>query len=270
MKTMSNRVYRLLALSLIGFIVSVLAGCSSSKKLKYFQDMPEVRTGTEFQMTKFEEVKIQPDDILNIKVNTVDIEVSEAINSGNTPMPGNYMGINVNSVNNQMVTGYLVDHDGTVELPILGKIEVGGLTLLQAKNKIREVSNQYYKDATVSVRFSNFRLVVIGEVNRPGTYVIPNQQVSILDAIGFSGDLTVYGKRDNVMLIRKDDNGKAVAVKLDLTSKALFNSPYFYLRQNDVVYVEPAKAKLLNADTSLIRYLSLLASLASVGILIFR
>lgn len=249
--------------------VCLLTSCASSKKLKYFQDMPQVQSGTEFDMVKFEETKIQPDDILNIKVNTIDQEASEAINNGNSAMPGNNLAI-ANSSNNQMVTGYLVDQDGTVEIPVLGRIKVAGSTLLQAKGKIREAAEKFYKDATISMRFSNFRLSVLGEVNRPGTFIIPNQRVSILDAIAFSGDLSVYGRRNNVMLVRKDDSGKAVAVKMDLTSKDVFNSPYFYLRQNDIVYVEPAGSKLLNADTSVIRYLGLLASLVSVGILVFR
>ncbi|MGH2624343.1 MAG: polysaccharide biosynthesis/export family protein, partial [Sphingobacterium sp.] len=175
-----------------------------------------------------------------------------------------------NSAFSQMVTGYLVDNDGTVEVPVLGKIKVAGMTLIEAKAAIREKAGEFYKDANVSLRFSNFRVSVLGEVNRPGTFIIPNQRVSILDAIDFSGDLSVFGRRNNVMLVRKDDNGKAVAVKMDLTSKDVFNSPYFYLRQNDIVYIEPAGSKLLNADTSVIRYLGLLASLVSVGILVFR
>lgn len=263
-----NRANGLLTLFFLSVII--FSSCSTSSRLKYFQDMPEVKSGTNFQMTKFYETKIQPDDILNIRVSTVDIDASQAINNGNNVMPGNSMGVVNNSVNNQMVTGYLVDHDGTVELPVLGKIKVGGSTILEAKEKIRKITNEFYKEATVSVRFSNFRVVVLGEVAHPGTYVIPNQQVSILDAIGFSGDLTVYGKRSNVMLIRKDNDGQAVAVKMDLTTKEVFSSPYFYLKQNDVVYVEPARAKILNADTSVVRYLGLLASLASVAILIFR
>ncbi len=250
-------------------IIAITSACTSSRKLKYFQDLPEVKSGTEFAMIKFEEVKIKPDDILNIRVNTVDQEASEAINSGNTSVPGNIVGIGT-SVNSQMVLGYLVGQDGTVEIPILGKIDLAGSTLLQAKEKIREIASQYFKGATVSLRFSNFRVSVLGEVGRPGTFIIPNQRVSVLDAIAFAGDLSVYGRRSNVLVVRKDDEGKAVAVKMDLTSKDVFNSPYFYLRQNDIVYVEPSKAKLLNADTSLVRYLSLLASLVSVGILVFR
>lgn len=266
MKTTNNKlINRGIYLMLILFLTS----CASSKKLKYFQDMPQVVSGTEFEMTKFEEVKIQPDDILNIRVNTIDAEASEVINSGNTSVPGNLMSIG-NSVNSQMVLGYLVGQDGVVEIPILGKVELAGSTMLQAKEKIRKVAEQYFKDATVSIRFSNFRLSVLGEVNSPGTFIIPNQRVSVLDAIAFSGDLSVYGRRNNVMVVRRDDSGKAVAAKIDLTSKEVFNSPYFYLKQNDIVYVEPSGTKLINADQSVVRYLGLLASLVSVGILVFR
>lgn len=256
--------FSLLLLSLL-----IVASCSSSRKLRYFQDMPQVESGAEFQTIKFEETKIQAEDILNIRVNTVDQEASAAINEGNSAMSASNRAIS-NSVNNQMISGYVVDQAGTVELPILGRIAVAGSTLSEAKEKIREAANEYYKDATISVRFSNFRVSVLGEVSRPGIFVIPNQRVSILDAISFSGDISVYGKRNNVMLIRKDEQGSAVAVKLDLTSKEIFNSPFFYLRQNDVVYVEPARAKLLNADNSIIRYAGLLISLTSLGILIFR
>jgi len=266
MKTASNK---LIKQGIYLILILFLSSCASSKKLKYFQDMPQVISGTEFEMTKFEEVKIQPDDILNIRVNTVDAEASEAINSGNTSVPGNVMSVG-NSINSQMVLGYLVGQDGIVEIPILGKIHLAGSTVLQAKEKVREAADKYFKDATVSIRFSNFRMSVLGEVRDPGTFIIPNQRISVLDAIAFSGDISVYGRRNNVMIVRRDDTGKAVAAKIDLTSKEAFNSPYFYLKQNDIVYVEPSGAKLLNADQSIVRYLGLLASLVSVGILVFR
>ncbi|QNL52044.1 polysaccharide biosynthesis/export family protein [Olivibacter sp. SDN3] len=263
---------RLAVKGLLFLLVALLSSCASSKRLRYFQDMPQVVNGTEFEMTKFEETLIKPDDILNIRVNTIDQEASEAINSGNSFSPGNSLGVSVGGMgaNNQMVTGYLVAQDGNVEIPILGSIELAGSTLLEAKQKIKAKAEEYFKDATVSIRFSNFRLSVLGEVNRPGTFIIPNQRVSVLDAIAFSGDLSVYGRRSNVMVIRKDDEGKGVAVKIDLTSKDAFTSPYFYLRQNDIVYVEPAGAKWLNTDNSVIRYASLLLSLVSLGVVIYR
>lgn len=231
--------------------------------------MPQVKSGAEFNVTNFQEVKIQSDDVLNIRVNTVDLEASEAINNGNNVTPGIARNI-ATSGYNQMITGYMVANDGTIDIPVLGTIEVAGLTLTEARSKVAAKAEEFYKGATVSMRFANFRMSVIGEVARPGTFIIPNQRTSVLDAVAVAGDLTVYGKRNNVMLIRRDENNKAVAVTLDLTSKELFNSPYFYLRQNDVLYIEPARTKLINADTGSARYISVLISLVSLGIVIFR
>lgn len=267
MKTMCNKMMKFNFYLLLG--IFFLSSCASSKKLKYFQDMPQVKTGAEFDLVNFQEVKIQSDDVLNIRVNTVDIEASAAINNGNDVTPGIARNISTSGYN-QMITGYMVANDGAIDVPILGTIAVGGLTLSEARDKVAKRAGEFYKEATVSMRFANFRMSVIGEVTRPGTFIIPNQRTSVLDAIALAGDLSVYGRRNNIMLIRRDDNGKAVAVTMDLTSKELFNSPYFYLKQNDVLYVEPSRSKLLNADTSSTRFLSVFISLVSLGIAIFR
>lgn len=269
MKTLTNK-QKFFKFSYL-LLVLALTSCGTSKRLKYFQDLPQVSTGTEFPSIAFEEVKIRPDDILNVQVNTVDLEASRAINEGNIPASGSGVALmNANNVANRLVTGYLVDHEGFLEIPILGKVKVEGKTLTEAKEAIRKQTEEYFRDATVNIRFSNFRVSIIGDVARPGTYVVPNQEVSIIDAISFSGDLSTYGRRQNIMLIRKDSKGNSVAVKMDITKKEIFNSPYFYLKQNDIVYVEPSAARILNADTAVIRYLGLLASLVSVGILVFR
>lgn len=264
-----NVLFKKAHLVYIVLLATVFCSCVGSRNLKYFDDMPQLKDGTEFSMTTFEETRIQPDDIINVKVNTIDNEASEVINSGNSMMIGNNVGLNMMNINNQMVTGYLVDKDGNIEIPVLGTINVGGHTLIEAKELVRERTAEFYKNATVSVRYSNFRITLIGEVSRPGTYIIPNEQVSILDAIGFSGDLTVYGRRNNVMLIRKNQDGKAVAVKIDLSKKELFQSPYYYLHQNDIVYIEPSKARILNTDTFWTRFISVGATIASLGIVIY-
>ncbi len=246
----------------------ITTSCVSSRKIKYFDNIPETSAAYDINSSNFDEPIIQSDDILVINVNTIDNAASNIINSGNSPTPLNGAGIS-NSVSQQLISGYNVDKEGFVEIPLLGRIKLAGLTTLKAKEIIREKAAQFYKDPAVNIRFANFKITVIGEVNRPSTYAVPNERVSILDAIGYAGDLTVYGKRENITLIRKRENGTSIAVKLDLTKKEVFNSPYFYLRQNDVVYVEPLRAKLTNSDTSVIRYLGLIASFASVAILIF-
>src|SRR5690606_18429708 len=124
----------------------------------------------------------------------------------------------------------------------LGKVPVKGLTTYQARERIAVKAAEFYKEPTVEVRFANFKITVLGEVSRPATYTLPNEKVSVLDALGLAGDLTIYGKRENVLLVREHDGQKEL-VRLNLNDSGLFQSPYFYLRQNDVLYVEPGKAK---------------------------
>jgi polysaccharide export outer membrane protein len=239
--------------------------CSVSK-IKYFKDLP-AETAAEINTAKFPDPVIQSDDILSITVNTVDPAASEVINNGNTPKPTG--GVNIaNNIGQQLISGYYVDRDGNVEMPILGKLKLAGLTTLQAREVVRKQAERFFKEPAVNIRYANYKVTILGEVTRPGTYVVPNEKVSLLDALGYAGDLTIYGKRSNVLLIRKQGDGKSKAIKFDLTKKEILNSEYFYLSQNDVLYVEPAKAKYINSDTSVIRYLSLAASLVSVWVLL--
>jgi polysaccharide export outer membrane protein len=141
---------------------------------------------------------------------------------------------------------------------------------MQARAAVKERASHSFNDPVVDVRFSNFKITVIGEVNHPAAYVVPNQQVTLLDAIGYAGDLTVYGRRTNVLLIRKGADGRNVSVRIDMTKKSMLSSPYFYLKQNDIVYVEPLKTKVLNNDTNVIKYLTLAATLLTAAILAKR
>jgi len=242
----------------------VLGSCGSTKKLRYFQDLPETNRAVPVSIAAYADPIIQPDDILSINVNTTDPTATLSINSRN--------GIYVNSSSSQSgsanpLTGYLVNKDGDVEVPVLGKIHLAGLTTVDARDVIRKQAVNYFNNPVVDVRFSNFKVTVIGEVNHPASYVLPNEQVSVLDAIGYAGDLTIYGRRTNVLLIRKTPDHKDFTVKLDLTKKDALNSPYFYLRQNDVIYVEPMPTKVLNNDNNFIKYLSLVATLFTAVVL---
>jgi polysaccharide export outer membrane protein len=146
---------------------------------------------------------------------------------------------------------YLVDNDGNITYPILGKIHVSGLTKTQTERLISEKIAPYMsKDAKpiVTVRMSNYKISVLGEVGRPSTLTVGNEQISILEALAQAGDLTIYGKRDNIKLIREDSLGEKHIYKLNINDANLINSPYYYLQQNDVVYVEPNKAKAHNSE----------------------
>lgn len=263
---MRNNTYRVHYLFMLTIVL--FCSCRSTKSIRYFHDITEKKVPTDLEIAQYQEPKIQPDDILAINISTADAEATQSINNRNA--------VNQNAAANPTTgmvnvgAGYLVDKQGIVEIPILGKTKLGGLTTVQARDTIRYRATKAFKNPVVDVRFSNFKITLLGEVNRPAAYIIPNEQVTVLDAIGYAGDLTIFGKRENVLLIRKNEQGNNFSVRMDLTKKGLLNSPYFYLKQNDVIYVEPSKAKILNSDNNVIKYLTLAASLLTAGVLAIR
>ncbi|MDB4919442.1 MAG: Polysaccharide export outer membrane protein [Mucilaginibacter sp.] len=252
----------------LAVICMFLCSCGNTKKLIYFQDIPEAKAAAPVALGNYSEPIIQPDDILAININTTDPAATVSINSRN----GVYVngGSNPQNGSANPLAGYLVDKNGNVEVPVIGTIKIAGLTTSQARAAIKDRANHSFIDPVVDVRFSNFKVTVIGEVNHPAAYIIPNEQVTLLDAIGYAGDLTIYGRRTNVLLIRKQADGKNVSVRLDMTKKEMLSSPYFYLKQNDIVYVEPLKTKVLNNDNNLVKYLSLAATLFTAALLAHR
>ena len=144
-------------------------------------------------------------------------------------------------------SGYLVTDNGTIELPLLGTLSVGGLTNVQAAELVRGKLKTFLKEPTVNVRNLNFRVSVLGEVARPALFTIPNERLTLPEALGLAGDLTIYGRRDNVLIIR-EENGKRTFARLDLTKRDAFRSAYYSLRPNDIVYVEPSQARIATAD----------------------
>jgi len=166
-------------------------------------------------------------------------------------------------VGNPRLLPYLVDADGNINFPVLGKLKVAGVTTQQLGDQITQQLTTYLVEPIVNVRLTNFKITVMGEVKLPGTYTVPNERITLIEALGLAGDLTIQAKRSPILLIR-EKNGKREFITVDLTNKALFNSPYYYLAQNDVLYVEPNKAKVnsgaVGSGTSVL--------LSSIGILI--
>jgi polysaccharide export outer membrane protein len=215
--------------------------------------------------------RIQPNDILQINIQTIDTKSSSELQGAPSPaLPAVSAANTAAGAAAPIITGFLVDKDGNVALPLVGKVKIGGLTTAEARDMITKKVSVYYKEPVVNVRFANFSVTVLGEVTRPGTYTITNEKVSLLDAIGIAGDLTIYGKRNNVMLIREEDNKKTF-VRFDLNSGDIFRSPYFYLKQGDVVYVEPNKArtKLGTTDPTRDRMLTIGITALSLLVAIF-
>lgn len=221
--------------------------CKSVKDVSYFQDIENVEMINSLQQnsTGYSTI-IQPDDLLTITVSGID-PVSVA--PFNLPALS-YMKPGEKEMNNSLaIQSYLVSAEGTIDFPVIGNIKVGGLTKKECIDLLKDKISQYVKNPIVNLQFVNFKVSVLGEVNKPGAVVVPNERVTILDAIGLAGDLTIYGERKNVLLIR-ENNGKKEFHRFDLTSSEIFNSPYYYLQQNDVVYVEPNIPRKKNARYS--------------------
>ena len=212
------------------FCVLVLKSCSSKKDLIYFSD---INLNNKDKIV-FSESKIQSNDILSV-----------VITSSSPELAVNY---NLNPNSSEAKLGYLVTLDGSITLPVLGKIKVKDMTLEELELMLTKelVNEDHLTNPIVYARLLNAKFTVLGEVNKPGTYNFSEQNISLLQALGYAGDLSIYGKRQNVLLIREEDNAKKY-VTLDLTSKEWFNSPYYYIKPNDVIYVNPNQAKIKSA-----------------------
>lgn len=261
MNSIYERIKPLTILFLFGALI--ISSCGSRQNLTYFSDL-DSNSVKQIQMAQFKDPLIQKDDILSITVQTLDPTATSAVNQ--TSAGSSASGASPDAA---AMTGFLVDKDGNVEIPILGKVKVGGLGTADAREVVRARASKFYKEPTVQLRFANYRITVLGEVVKPSSYNLPSEKVTVLDAISMAGDLTVYGKRNNVLLLR-DNDGKKDIVRLDLNSSTLISSPYFYLRQNDVIYVEPTKAKSGITNASRNSLITVAVSVATLLVTIFR
>lgn len=229
--------------ALFTFVLIGFTNCNSSKQVAYFQDVPDT-TGVmkRVRNTPFVEPRIKKGDLLHIEVTTIDAEIGGISHQEQTNEGGGSTG------GAQQVSGYMVDKNGDIEVPIIGKLQVESMTTMELKEAIRERALKYYKDPMVNVRIANFYITILGQVRAPGRYIVNSEKVSILDAIGLAGDLDLGGMRENVMVIR-EENGESVFTRVDLNSTDIYQSKYFYLQSGDMIYVEPLKA-VATAGTS--------------------
>lgn len=227
------------------------------------------RNGIEVAAQPYKDIQIQPDDILQVTVLTLDAATTGTGTNGQMDMIQDPLSSSNPLANNanRNIAGYLVDKEGNIELPIAGKVKVGGLSTSDAKEAIRLKVLQFYKEPVVNVRLANFKVTVLGEVLKPGSYLVASEKATILDALGLAGDMTIYGKRENVMLVRRDGD-KQKMIRFNLNSTDLIQSPYYYLRQGDVVYVEPGKGKAAATDASMVRTYGIIASTLSLLVII--
>ena len=225
--------------------IVLLAGCGSQKDVPYFQNSAEVDLSKSQYLY---DARIMPKDQLTITVSTND-DLAAAPFNMTVPTP--YSVSSRSTYSQPMLQTYLVDNDGLINFPIVGQLKVGGLTKSEAEKMIESKIKPYMagnENPIVTVRMTGYQISVLGEVARPGTFTVSREKISILEALAQAGDLTIWGQRKNVQLIREDATGKKTIHVFDLTDADIINSPYFYLQQNDVVYVTPNKVKAQNSS----------------------
>lgn len=232
------------ALVFIVISCTILSACTSTHQAIYFNEAKD----SEFQ-SKYEvlEPVIQPNDILDISVSSLNAAATEIFN---TSAPAEFRASSATSTISQ-APGYLVDPEGYIRFPFLGRIKAAGMTKKAFQEGIRTQIEQrrLLRDPIVDVRYLNYRVSVLGEVARPAVLTVPNERITLLEALGLAGDLTIFAKRNNVLLIREENGVKKLA-RIDLTTDELFTSPYYYLRSNDIIYVEPNNNKIASAGAA--------------------
>ena len=265
------------------FIVLILlTGCNMSKKIVYVQNAGSPVSYADTTKSKIPDPKLKVGDLLVITVNANTPEAAQPFNLPLVPNQGltNYdpsattisSGSSGGSLQN-----YLIDTNGEITFPIIGKIKAVGMTKTALSDFIKDKIHPFYikEDPIISIRYANYKVSVLGEVARPSVYTIQNEKINIFEAIALAGDLTIYGERDNVLLIRENDNGKRETLRLDLRDERLINSAYYYLQQNDVLYIQPNKPKsrasgLSTAETVSISVVGTLISLASLIVTLLK
>jgi polysaccharide export outer membrane protein len=243
------------------------AACSPSRDLTYFKDLKEAGE-YKSQVVNNKPLIIQPGDLLFISVTSLSPESSVLFNTGVAATSG-ATSTDASTVNNAVANtrrqdeGYVVDPAGFINFPVLGKVKVGGATRDEAIQTMTAAVKKYVKQPIVDIRLLNFKITVLGEVKTPSSFTVTQGSINVLEALGMAGDMTEFGKRENVLVIR-ERGGERVTTRLNLHNKDVFNSPYFYLQQNDIVYVEPDNRSKLAQTAPNNRYIGLWASIISV------
>jgi polysaccharide export outer membrane protein len=245
----------------------LLSACNSQKKIVYMQDINNVN-----KSVKVPELTIQPQDMLSIVVSSKEPELALPFN---LPIIS-FQGVGESAMGQQRILSYTVNKDGDINFPVLGKLHVEGLTRNQLEQFVKEkiITENYIKDPVVTVQFMNFRLTVSGEVARPGTYEITGDHITLFEALSMAGDLTIYGRRDNVKVIR-ENNGNRTVHEVDLRTANIFDSPVYYLQQNDIIYVTPNRYRSNQTNNAgqiqqISLWVSIASFLASLGVLLFK
>ena len=235
--------------------------CGSKQDVVYFQDVDNI--GSSKSINNYSPT-IRTDDMLTITVSALDQDAARPFNLPMVSFTGD--GSNVTKTVQQT---YLVDTNGNIDFPVLGNIKLAGLNRIQATELIKNMLIDYIKKPIVIIRIVNYKITVLGDVSNPGSFIIPNERITIVEALGLAGDMTIQAKRKNVLEIR-EENGKKTYNRIDMTSETAFNSPVYYLLQNDVIYVEPNNSRVKSSAVgpNVSATLSVISTLVTVAALI--
>ncbi|RZK70130.1 MAG: sugar transporter [Pedobacter sp.] len=247
-----RKMYLMLAL-----LTLLYSSCAERRNLVYFSNLAK-QTGSE--RLQEQSIKIQQNDLLRINVSSLNQESNILFASNtqsNNSTPSYYL----------EPSGYRVGYNGEVVFPVIGSVKVGGLTIAEAQDLVVSKLDKYVKQAIVEVQILNFKITVIGEVNKPSSFVVAGDHINLLEALGMAGDMTVYGKRENVLIIR-EQNGQRIMKRLNLNQQDALTSPFFTLRQNDIIYVEPDKSKAIEYSPNTRLMPIVIASISAVAVLI--
>lgn len=256
---------------LMAMLALALASCNTSKKIVYFQDIQVNRPEA---ITEARDITVQPKDQISILVSSKDPQLAALFN---LPRVQYRVGDNNMQNTNGDVSGYTLDTEGYIDFPVLGRLYVAGMTKSEIASYIKKrlMDENLINDPVVTVEFMNLYYSILGEVNSPGKYMITKDQITLLEALSMAGDLTIYGKRDAVFVVREED-GQRVTHWVDLRTQDLFHSPVYYLKQNDVIYVQPNKVRAgqstinENSVKSVSLWISIASFLSSLGVLLFK
>lgn len=262
-----NKNNRFVSFISINLILVTIISCSSSKNYVYFNTLNDT-----IYKSSLQEIQpiIQKNDLLSISVSSLNPDATVVFNTPNIqPATNSFSTISTNS--SSQITGYLVSHEGTIQFPVLGLLHVAGLTKKQLTDTLMRqlVYKKLLVDPIINIRFLNYRVTVMGEVSKPTVINVSNERISLLEALGLAGDLTIFAKRDNILLIR-EENGEKIIKRINLNSNEIFTSPYYYLKTNDIIYAEPNNAKIASASNVRQILPIVLSSLSFVAIILTR
>jgi len=233
----------------------IITSCASKKDLYYLQDFDQISTNNDFKF-----LSIQPGDILDIQIKALNPESVLVFQRQSALIPQQ------GQLQNRVIDGYLVADDGTISLPLIGSISTANKSTKTLATDLQDALRPYIKDPTVNIRILNFRISVLGEVNNPGTFTVLEERISILQALGLAGDLTINGNRNNIILVRTA-NGETENYNIDLTKSEFMQSSFYNLKQNDIIYVQPNTARV--KSSGLVGNTSTLVSILSLAVSLF-